>query len=347
MNMQSSIASSGRPTDMDWSELREKTIAAHETPALFESIAEISDESDDHEDFETEGGVSISAYSSPINLWAMKTGQYNKVSDGKRGLWSRIKWGVIQQAFDDQDVELRRPEKVLLHPSLDFMSSNVDMELSEDNGQTWLPVISFNVASSVLDTWRNAVGEWIAPEYVQIQAQHHLAVRGGSACHVVGLFGGITPRVFKIERDEFLVGEIVETIMAFWTCVTENRRPSQATEKDLAVMNYLCSQINPETTIIDARTDDELLKLLNRKEGLGAKKRKIEEELEEIKLRLAERMEGVGAAIISETQQLAWIRTGESVVSYTKPAGAYLRTRKNSAKNAGSILTELVKSSSA
>ncbi len=128
-----------RMTDADWSDIRKNTIAAHETPALFQSVAEIAETSEDHEDFETDEGIAISAYASPLSLWEMKSGLYNGAGSGKRGLWSRIKWGVIEAACEERSIETRRTEGVYLHPEIDFMSSRIDREATDDGGETWVP----------------------------------------------------------------------------------------------------------------------------------------------------------------------------------------------------------------
>jgi hypothetical protein len=173
-------------SDADWSQVRSTTMAAHETPALFESVAELANiDSDDHQDCETEEGTPVSPYGSPMSLWELKTGRYNDVGNGKRGLWSRIKWGVMTAAAEERGIELKRPDGIYIHPDIPFMSSRIDMDATEDGGSTWIPMISFNVAGTLAETWRNAVGDWTPPEHVQIQAQHHMAVSGTEKLFVV------------------------------------------------------------------------------------------------------------------------------------------------------------------
>ena len=334
-----------RITDADWNDLRKSSIAAHETPALFESVAEIAEEGEDHEEFQTDDGVSISAYSSPLALWEMKSGLLTAAGNGKRGLWSRIKWGVIEAVFDDEGVETRRPEGVYLHKDLDFMSSRLDREVSNDGGQTWFPVVSYNVAGTMADTWRNAVGEWVVPEYVEIEAHHHMAVTNTERCFVVALFGGVTPRLFTVERDEDLIVDIVETIQAFWGCVQDGKRPEDNGVRDAKVMNRLNSKINPDTEVVDKRNDLEFLSLIEKKDSLSKKANTLKKEIDAIKAEIASRMEGIGSAIISDTKQYVWV----SVKDKPQPASikkgyTYLSARKISEKSAGKKLMEMVSS---
>jgi len=334
-----------RITDADWNDLREQTIGAHETPALFESIADIADEGEDDEEFETEAGVAISAYSSPLALWEMKSGFYQPSGSNKRGLWSRIKWGVIEAACEDKGMETRRAEGVFLHPEFDFMSSRIDRMASDDGGETWLPVASYNVAGTMTDTWRNAVGEWVVPEYVEIQAHHHMAVTGAQKCFVVALFGGVSTKFFTVERDEGLITDIVETIQDFWKCVEDGKRPEDSGVRDAKVMSRLNSKINPATEIVDMRSDTEFLALIEKKDALSKKMNGIKKEIDEIKAQIATRMDGVGSAVISDTKQYVWVTVADKEQpAMIKKGYTYLGARKISEKSAGAKLMELVSS---
>ncbi len=334
-----------RITDADWTDLRQTTIAAHETPALFESIADIAEEGEGHEKFETDEGVAISAYSSPLALWEMKSGLYNSAGNSKRGLWSRIKWGVIEAACEERDIETRRAEGVYLHPDLDFMSSRVDREATDDGGKTWVPVVSYNVAGTMTDTWRNAVGEWVVPEYVEIEAHHHMAVTGAERCFVVALFGGVSIRFFVVDRDEDLVTDIVETIQDFWQRVQDGVRPEDNGVRDAKVMSRLNSKINPDTEVVDMRADTEFLALIEKKDALSKKAGSINKEIDALKAQIAARMDGIGSAVISDTKQYVWITVEDKEQPATIKKGyTYLGSRKISEKSAGAKLLEMISS---
>jgi predicted phage-related endonuclease len=332
-----------RITNADWTEIRRATIAAHETASLFESVAETVETGEDHDDFEDDIGNPIGAYGSPLSLWEMKTGRYTESTNRGPGLWSKIKWGVISLAAQEKGLETRRPEGVYLHPQMDFMSSRLDMEGSEDGGATWDPIISYNVAGTLADTWRNATGAWTPPEHVRIAAQHHMAVSGAARCFVVALFGGVSIKTFVLERDEELIEDIEATIESFWSCVVENRRPASSGARDAAVLNRLCSQIDPETEVVDMRKNPEFLELIERKESLSAERNKLDKEVKAINAQITEMMDGVGSAIISETRQYSWVEVAEKEEpAKIKPGYAYCRARKIDAKNAGTKLLDLL-----
>jgi predicted phage-related endonuclease len=341
-NAQSVTTMTPRISTADWSDIRKTTIAAHEAPALFLSVAEGSEMGEDHEDFEDEGGVPVSAYSSPLALWEMKTGRYRDVSNGKRGLWSRIKYGVINSACEDRAIETRRPEGVYLHPQHDFMSSRFDMEGTPDGGTTWLPIISYNIAGTLADTWRNAVGEWTPPEHVILEAQHHMACTNADSVYVIALFGGVSVRFFTIDRDEDLIQDLVETVVAFWDAVEQDRRPAHSGGRDAQVLSRLCSKIDPNCAVEDLRNDHEFIALLEKKSAKAAEKTKLEKEIKELSAQISARMDGIGSAIIGDNKQLAWSFTEEKEISFLRPASSRLIAKKISDKAAGTKLVDLI-----
>jgi predicted phage-related endonuclease len=53
-------------------------------------------------------------------------------------------------------------------------------------------------------TWRDGV-----PLYVIIQVQHQLAVTGKQAAHICALICGHEAKIFKVERNEIVINQIM------------------------------------------------------------------------------------------------------------------------------------------
>lgn len=325
----------------DWTEIRRNTIGAHEIPALLAPETDVAGE--DHEEFETADATPISAYTSPLALWEMKTGRFKPTGNARKGLWARIKYGFIQSACDDLGLETRRPAGVFIHPEQPHMSSRVDMEVSEDGGTTWLPAISFNVATKLSDTWQTAVGEWAAPEHVQLQCQHHMAVTGAERIYVFALIGGVTTKVFTEDRDPEMIEIIEEAVEGFWTCIDEDRKPEADPNRDLDVINRLYSRLAPDAPVVDMRGNAELSKLIERKDSLSKQQNELKKEIQELNAEIAQMVGPVASAIVSDTQQIRWIHVKERhQPAATKPGYSYLRTSKITDKSAGATLQDLV-----
>lgn len=83
--------------------------------------------------------------------------------------------------------------------------------------------------------WREGV-----PEYVQIQVQHQLAVTGKTAAHVAVLLCGQALEVHRIERDDALIGRLVELEAHFWRFVeTDTPPPADGSESADRALRHL------------------------------------------------------------------------------------------------------------
>lgn len=327
----------------EFDEIRKTTLQAHESPALFESVAEIAgvSEDDEAEDTTHEDGTSINAYGSPLALWELKKGYLTQTPPTKRSLWSRLKWGVCQAVIDELGAEGRRPEGVMLADGDARLSSRADMEISFDLGGTWIPMIAKNVAGRMLDMWRNAVGDWVVPEATIIEAHHHMLVRNATQAYIAVLFSGTAVHHFVVDRDEELIAEIADASQRFWDCVDSNRRPGSTTKADQKVIARLNAIIDPVDEVIDLRGDADIQSMLADKERLKSEEKAIGVQLEEIDAKLRAQMDGKASALVSDTHQLRWIRTAARKVSYETSASAYLRTTKIATKAAGTPLAKL------
>jgi predicted phage-related endonuclease len=330
-------------SDKTYGEIRTKTLMAHETASLFETVAEISNtDADENEEHLDENGQPINAFASPLSLWEMKTGRYTTTPPKSRSLWSRMKWGVIDSAADKEGFETRRPEGTYIHGSNKIMSCRPDVEVSED-GVNWYPMIAKNIASTMSEMWRNAAGSWTPPEHMVIEGSHHMAITGAERFYIAALFGGVTERLFVIHRDEGLIEDIVGAAEDFWNCVTDDRRPKSSGARDADVLARINLHIDPDEPVVDKRNDSDFLRALEEKETLGKEKGKIEKRIKELTAYLNEHMQGVSSAITADGRQLKWIRVEGKEVSFTRKPSAHLRSAKITEKSAGTKIEELVK----
>lgn len=113
---------------------------------------------------------------------------------------------------------MRRVNAVLRHPTVPFMLANIDREIV---GARDVQVLECKTAGEFgARLWRDGV-----PEYVQIQVQHQLAVTGKSAAHVAVLLCGQALEVHRIERDDALIGWLIELEARFWRFVETDKPP--------------------------------------------------------------------------------------------------------------------------
>jgi predicted phage-related endonuclease len=325
-----------------YEDIRAKTLMPHETPSLFESVAEISTtDTETDEEFTDQDGEAVNAFASPLSLWEMKTGRYKSAPPTTRSLWSRMKWGVMDACAENDGLETRRPAGTYIHPTVSMLSAKPDMEVSDD-GQNWYPMIAKNVASTMADMWKNAVGQHTPPENMFVEGHQHMAVTGADRFYIAALFGGVTTKLFVIHRDDDLIADIEEAAQAFWECVENDRMPKPSGVKDATVIGRINAIIDPKDAVVDMTGDTDFQSAWEEKETLAKDKTKIEKRLKELTAHLNERLNGCSSAILSETRQVKWVKQEEKVVSFVRKASAHLRASKISEKAAGTPIQELV-----
>ena len=84
------------------------------------------------------------------------------------------------------------------------------------------------------------------PLYVIIQVQHQLAVTGKQAAHICVLICGHEAKIFKVERNEIVIDQIMTSERIFWSCVENDIPPSvDASESAAKALQLLYPQHIP------------------------------------------------------------------------------------------------------
>ncbi|MBR8094696.1 YqaJ viral recombinase family protein [Burkholderia cenocepacia] len=184
--------------------------------------------------------VGLSPYMSALELWLDKTGR----ADGlprpdpddatSPTYWGTLLEPIVAASYTKQTGNrVRRVNAVLRHPSIPFMLANIDREIV---GVPDVQILECKTAGEFgVRLWREGV-----PEYVQIQVQHQLAVTGKTAAHVAVLLCGQALDVHRIDRDDALIGRLVELEARFWRFVeTDTPPPADGTESADRALRHL------------------------------------------------------------------------------------------------------------
>ncbi|CAJ9799020.1 YqaJ viral recombinase family nuclease [Burkholderia pseudomallei] len=169
--------------------------------------------------------VGLNPYMSPLELWLEKTGRAEGLPrSDPDDTTSPTYWGTLLEPLvaavytKQTGNRVRRVNAVLRHPSIPFMLANIDREVV---GARDVSILECKTAGKFgARLWHAGV-----PEYVQIQVQHQLAVTGKTAAHVAVLLCGQALEVHRIERDDALIGRLVELEARFWRFVESDTPP--------------------------------------------------------------------------------------------------------------------------
>ncbi|KQB61306.1 MULTISPECIES: YqaJ viral recombinase family protein [Acidovorax] len=170
--------------------------------------------------------VGLNPYQSQLELWMEKTGRAPVAppGDGDADDLSPMYWGSLLEPIVAAHYtrrtgnRVRRINAVLQHPEHPWMLANIDREVLGATDVQLLECKTAGIQGAWL--WRDGV-----PEYVQLQVQHQLAVTGKQAADVAVLLGGQELQIFRIERDEELIAQLITLEREFWGYVERGQAP--------------------------------------------------------------------------------------------------------------------------
>lgn len=233
--------------------------------------------------------VGLNPYQSQLELWLIKTGRDGglpKIDPNDES--SPMYWGTLLEPIVAEHYtkrtgnRVRRINAVLQHPDADksWMLANIDREII---GVSDVHILECKTAGEFGSRlWRNGV-----PEYVQCQVQHQLAVTGKKAADVCVLICGQEIRVYRIERDEALIANLIELERRFWQYV-ESDTPPLADGSDSAARALQALYPHDAGNTLDFSKDEglcgdfnELLDIRDRLSDLTEHESKLKQRIQE------------------------------------------------------------------
>jgi len=171
--------------------------------------------------------VGLNPYKSQLELWLEKTGRdaglpkSDPNDEESPTYWGNILEPIVANHYARRTGNrVRRINAVLQHPDpkLDWMLANIDREVIGANDVQILECKTAGINGARL--WKEGM-----PVYVQLQVMHQLAVTGKQAADVAVLLGGQHLEIHRIERDEELIGRLIELERDFWSYVQRDTPP--------------------------------------------------------------------------------------------------------------------------
>lgn len=169
--------------------------------------------------------VGLHPYKSQLQLWMEKTGQDGALpvpdpnDDTSPMYWGTVLEPIVATHYARRTGNrVRRINAVLQHPEHAWMLANVDREVTGSAEVQILECKTAGIHGARL--WRDGV-----PEYVQLQVMHQLAVTGKQAADVAVLIGGQDLQVFRLERDEEMIAQLISLERQFWGYVERGEAP--------------------------------------------------------------------------------------------------------------------------
>ena len=201
--------------------------------------------------------VGLNPYKSQLQLWMEKTGRDGALpvvdpnDDQSPMYWGTLLEPIVAAHYTRRSGHrVRRVNAVLQHPEHSWMLANIDREVVGASDVQILECKTAGIHGARL--WRDGV-----PEYVQLQVMHQLAVTGKQAADVAVLLGGQELQVFRIERDDTLIAQLIALEQQFWGYVERDQQPP-ADGSASAELALRCLYPRDSGTTLDFSTDLEM-----------------------------------------------------------------------------------------
>ena len=177
--------------------------------------------------------VGLSPYTSPLALWLQKTARKpdEDLSQCDAVFWGSTLEAIIANVYASRTGnKVRRVNAVLQHADYPFMLANLDRAVGNDG------VLEVKTAGGhSAKFWEDGV-----PEHYQCQVLHQLAVTGKAWADVAVLIGGQDFRIYRIERNEDQIADLIQREAAFWHCVETDTQPAvDGSESSSAALSWL------------------------------------------------------------------------------------------------------------
>ena len=248
--------------------------------------------------------IGLSPYKCPLSLWLETTARKapEDISQKEAVLWGVELEPVLAQVYTKRTgYKVRRVNAVLQHPEHTFMLANLDREVvGHPDGPGILEIKTASYHSA--PQWEEGV-----PVAYQCQVLHQLAVTGHAWAEVAVLIGGQDFRIYRIERDEEKIGDLIRREAHFWQQVRQDWQPEPDGSSDAAAaLGWLFPRDDGQT--VDLSDSSEFNQLFGQLLQLREQKEVVEQQESLIKQRLQATL-GEATAGLFANGKITWKRS--------------------------------------
>lgn len=256
--------------------------------------------------------VGLNPYKSQLELWLEKTGRDAGMpkpdpdDDESVLFWGNLLEPIVATRYSLRTGnKVRRVRAVLQHPDHHFMLANIDREVV---GQISVQILECKTAGiNGARLWKDGV-----PEYVQVQVMHQLAVTGKQAADVAVLLGGQKLEIYRIERDEAMIANLITLETQFWQMVESDTPPDpDGSDSAARALQYLYPHSDEQVT--DFRDNPELETCFADLVAVRERMAELDEVEAKLRQQLQQSMGTSGKATFSQGE-VTWRKTRDATV---------------------------------
>lgn len=223
-----------------WLEMRKSDVTSTESAALF----------------------GMSPYLTHFDLWHRKrTGIVPEFQTNSRMAWgNRLEAAIAYGIAEEQGWEVKPMKEYFRDPDL-RMGSSFDFVITNLGEPVHLEIKNVDYLA-FRDGWiEHEDGSIEAPEHIEMQVQHQMAVSGFKRAFIGAFIAGNRGVVIERLRDEDVIAAIKAKVADFWRTVDEGQEPEPVMPGDAEVIIRLNQYAKPGK-ILSADGDETLRDLL-------------------------------------------------------------------------------------
>lgn len=243
-------------TEAAWLEARKQDVTSTESAALF----------------------GLSPYMTHFDLWHRKrSGLVPAFKTNERMLWgNRLEAAIAHGIADEQGWEIKPMKDYLRDPDL-CLGSSFDFVIISMGEPVHLEIKNVDYLA-FRDGWiEHEDGDVEAPEHIEMQVQHQMAVSGFKKSIIGAFVGGNRYVLIERDRDNAVIAAIRAKVQQFWDTVEAGQEPSPVMPGDADVLIRLNQYAKPGK-ILDAATDENISMLVTQYKRAAADAKDAEDD---------------------------------------------------------------------
>lgn len=255
-----------------WLQLRTQDVTSTESAALF----------------------GMSPYVTHFDLWNRKrSGQVPEFRSNERMRWgNRLEAAIAHGIAEEKSWTIEPMKDYWRDPELRIGSSFDFMITGLADGPAHLEIKNVDYLA-FRDGWlEHDDGGIEAPEHIEMQVQHQMAVSGFARSFIGAFVGGNRFEIIERQRDEDVIRAIRAKVAEFWKSIEAGEEPSPVMPQDAAALIRLNAYAEPGK-ILDATGDEKIASLVDQYRNAKAL---ADEHDEEAKIAKAQLLEAIGDA---------------------------------------------------
>lgn len=227
-------------TEEAWLNARKQDVTSTESAALF----------------------GMSPYVTAFDLWHRKrSGVTPKFKVNERMKWgNRLEAAIAHGIAEEEGWRVAAMKEYMRDPDL-RMGSSFDYVITSLGEPVHLEIKNVDYLA-FRDGWiEHDDGTIEAPEHIEMQVQHQMAVSGFRRAYIGAFVAGNRYELIERERDEAVIAAIRAKVAEFWRTVDAGQEPSPVMPDDAEVVIRLNQYAQPGK-IVDATGDEKIAALV-------------------------------------------------------------------------------------